>query len=149
MDTHPAWTFPAQPGYPVFVERTAQGSPDHCPSRNLPVSPSPACGSRPRQRKSNSGNGVISILHGLPHLLSSPISPKLLSILKQKVGKLGWGQRPEAGPLSFAKTYLCAALSGQLKAAAGIPSERWSPSWGLRLPASGQAGLACCCGSQP
>lgn len=133
----------------MFVERTAQRSPDHCPSRNLPVSPSPACGSRPRERKSNSGNRVISILHGLPHLFSSLVSPKLLSILKQKPRRLGWGQRPEASPLSFAKICLCAALRGQPKAAAGVLSPRWSPGWDLRLPPSAQAGLPCCCGSQP
>lgn len=45
------------------------------------------------------GNGVISIVHGLPHLLPSLVSPRILSILQQKLGKLAWGPRPEDSPL--------------------------------------------------
>ena len=81
--------------------------PEICPS----APPQPVAAA-PGQRKSNSGNSFISILHGLPHLLPSLISPKVLSILQQKPVKLGWGQRPKASPFSFAKTCLCTALSG-------------------------------------
>lgn len=57
-DVHPAWTFPTQPGYPVFVQRTAQGSPDHCPSPNLPVSPS-------QPAAATTGRGRVTLETGL------------------------------------------------------------------------------------
>lgn len=147
--THPACTFPAQLGYPVFVERTSQGSHNHCPSWNLPVCPSPDWGSRPKQRKSDFGNALSASSMDFLTSCPAPLAASSLASsdrnLEAGTGSASWGQLPLT--VSFlVRPDLCAALSTLLNTTAA----GWRPSLELRLQPSTSAGQpGYCCGSQP
>lgn len=107
----------------MFVKRTAQGSPDHCPFPNLPVSPS-------QPTTATAGRGRVTLetvlsASSMDFLTSSQTSLAPSSLASSIRNPGGWDgvNALKSAPLLFAKTCLCTAPSGQL--AAWAPMKPW------------------------
>lgn len=148
LDIHPAWTFSAQPGYPVFVKKTAQGSPDHCPSQNLPVSPSQLVAA-------TEGRGRVTLetvlsASSIDFLTSSPASLAPSSLASSnRTWEAGMGSTPWSQPPFFCQDLLLHSPKWTAEGCNWSPGPQWSPGWSLRLLPSTWAGWPYCYGSQP